>query len=79
MGGFKNFGKGFTTVREANSDYNALDIERASELTHESLINIINKVYDIKSMGLETQRIRIGTKNMAKLTAEEIAIATEKG
>lgn len=79
LGGFKNFGKGFTTVREANSDYNALDMERASQLTHESLINIINKVYDIKSMGLETQRIRIGTTNVAKLTAEEIAIATNKG
>ena len=54
-------------------------MERASQLTHESLINIINKVYDIKSMGLETQRIRIGTTNITKLTAEEIAIATEKG
>lgn len=79
LGGFKNFGKGFTTVREANSNYNALDIERASELTHESLMNIINKVYDIKSMGLNTQRIRIGTTNLAKLTSEEIAIATDKG
>lgn len=50
-----------------------------AELTHDSLMNVINNLYDIKSKGVKNQRLQLGNTNKAKLTAEEIAIATNKG
>lgn len=41
--------------------------------------NVINNLYDIKSKGVKNQRLQLGDTNKAKLTAEEIAIATNKG
>ena len=42
-------------------------------------MNIINKLYDIKTKGCKAQRLQLGSTNLAKLTEEEIAIATNKG
>jgi hypothetical protein len=42
-------------------------------------MNVINNLYDIASAGIKTQRLVLGADNMAKLTADEIAIATNKG
>lgn len=42
-------------------------------------MNVINNLYDIKSKGVKTQTLQLGDTNKAKLTAEEIAIATNKG
>ena len=42
-------------------------------------MNIINGLYDIATKGCNTQSLTIGSTNVAKLTAEEIAIATNKG
>lgn len=50
-----------------------------AELTHDSLMNVINNLYDIKSKGVKPQTLQLGNTNKAKLTAEEIAIATNKG
>ena len=41
------------------------------------MLNIINGVYDIKSKGVQPQRLNLYVGS--KLTAEEIAIATNKG
>ena len=37
---------------------------------------LINNLYDIKSKGVKPQTLQLGDTNKAKLTAEEIAIAT---
>jgi len=42
-------------------------------------MNVINNLYDIATKGCNTQQLVLGSTNIAKLTAEEIAIATNKG
>lgn len=74
LGGFRNLGKSFPTTGWIPTLY-----LRSPLLTHESLMNVINNLYDIKSIGIKTLTIDIGEANLAKLTAEEIAIATNKG
>ena len=79
LGGFKNLGQSYSTSESANySDYK-LDLSNCSSLTHDSLMNVINKLYDIATKGCNTQQLVLGSNNLAKLTAEEIAIATNKG
>lgn len=80
--GFEYLGKSFTQ-KSANSYI--LNLSNSTKLTHDSLMNIINNLYDLNlsynvaSGGtLYTQSLQIGETNIAKLTAEEIAIATSK-
>ena len=77
VGGLMDFGKTVTASTAANNSYYTLTLTQCKELTHDSLLNIINGLYDIS--GKATQKILLGTDNKAKLTAEEIAIATNKG
>ena len=42
-------------------------------------MNVINNLYDLTANGLSGQTLTLGSTNMAKLTADEIAIATNKG
>lgn len=79
LGGFKNLGQNYSTSSSANTNALTLNISASNNLTHDSLMNVINKVYDIATKGVTTQKIIIGSTNIAKLTAEEIAIATNKG
>lgn len=77
--GMHDLGKAYDITKTANfSDY-TFDLSASPNLTHDSLISILNNLYDIKSKGCKTQRVSIGSKNIAKLTAEEIKVATEKG
>jgi hypothetical protein len=85
IGGFKDFGKAFTATTEKNADY-TVNIHYSNNITHESLMNVINNLYDLNITynvanggTLYKQRLYIGAKNKAKLTAEEIALATNKG
>ena len=75
FGGLLNLGQASpsTTVQERY----ALNLSTSNNLTHDSLMNVLNKVYDISNKG--TQIINLGDKNKAKLTAEEISICTAKG
>ena len=41
--------------------------------------NKINNLYDIATKGCNTQKLVLGNTNIAKLTAEEVAIGTSKG
>lgn len=50
-------------------------ISNCTSLTHDSLINLINALYTTNV----TRTCTIGTTNLAKLSADEIAIATNKG
>lgn len=56
-----------------------LDLSPCTLLTHESLMNVINNLYDLASNGLATQTLTLGADNLAKLTDEEKAIASDKG
>lgn len=85
LGGFKDLGKGYTKTTANNADY-ALSFSESSNLTHDSLMNIINNLYDLNLTydvanggTLYTQKLVLGTTNKEKLTDEEIAIATAKG
>lgn len=83
FGGLKDAGKAFT---QASANYSKYSISFYEfPLTHESLMNIINNLYDLKvaysasGSTLYTQRLMLGSTNIAKLTSTEIAIATDKG
>lgn len=78
----KNYGKGFAGLA---ANYNYLNFSDCKP-THESLMSVINNLYDLNltydvSNGgtLHTQKLIFGSANLAKLTQEEIQIATDKG
>ena len=90
LGGFKDLGKGYDTSKSANNPDYALDISKGStiespnslfstNIDHDSLMNVINNLYDIATKGVATQQLVLGNENLAKLTAEEIQIATSRG
>ena len=67
MGGFKNL----------KVD---LDIQKAPNLTVQSLMNVINNLYDFVGNGeTATKTLTLGTTNLNKLTDEQKAVATNKG
>lgn len=75
-----NLGKGYKNWSSH------LNLSYSTNLTHESLMGVINNLYDLNLTydvanggTLYTQNLVLGSKNLAKLTAEEIAIATDKG
>ncbi len=78
FGGLKNYGKGFSKVSSAYNSY-TLNLMSCTKLTHDSLMNVINSLYDIASASVFPQNLVLGTTNIAKLTENEIAIATSKG
>ena len=62
-----------------NYAYYSLDLSAAQNLTYESLINIINNLYDLNISynvagggTLYSQKLVLGATNLAKLTSEEI-------
>ena len=79
IGGFTNLGQAYKTTQSANYSNYTLTLSECPNLTHDSLMNVINDLYDIASKGVATQQLIIGSVNLKKLTAEEIQIATEKG
>ena len=79
LGGLENLGQAYDITKSANYSSYKLDLSGSNNLTHDSLMNVINNLYDIKSKGCNPQSLVLGSTNLAKLTAEEIAIATNKG
>lgn len=79
LGGFENLGGGYLTTASANNASYTLDLSYCTKLTHDSLMNVINNLYDIANKGVMPQSLILGSTNLAKLTAEEIQIATDKG
>ena len=53
-----------------------LGISNSPNLTHDSLMNVINKAADVTS---SSKTLTLGTTNLSKLTSTEKAIATNKG
>lgn len=54
-----------------------LDLSSSRKLTTESILNVINEAKDLSETGSAT--LTLGSINAAKLTEEQIAIATSKG
>lgn len=79
LGGFQDLGKNYSTSSAENYYAYTLNLSYSVDLTHESLMNVINKLYDIASKGVNPQKLTLGQTNLTKLTAEEIAIAQNKG
>ena len=67
IGGFRNIKVGF-------------DIQNAPNLTVQSLMNVINNLYDFIGNGESiSSQLMMGETNLAKLTDEQKAVATNKG
>lgn len=86
LGGFKDLGKAYKSIKKSNNNNAKLDLSSSSKLTHDSLMNVINNLYDlnvtydvVNGGTLYNQSLVLGSTNMAKLTAAEIEIATNKG
>ena len=85
IGGFLNLGKGYTQNSSNNSSY-GLDLSSNNSLTHDSLMNVINNLYDLNltydvanSGTLYTQQLILGSTNIGKLNSSELELATSKG
>lgn len=83
LGGFENLGKAYDPVRPANYSPYTLTLSRSTKLTEQSLINVLNNLYDIASLGVKVQTCQLGTTNLEKLTSAEgqqaLATAQQKG
>lgn len=75
--GVQNYGKGFTTSTTENS--RSFTVNGSNNLSHDSLVSIIDNLYDLATAGLASQKLVLGETNLAKLTDEEKAVATTKG
>lgn len=53
-----------------------LDLSESSHITHDSLMNVINKAADVTAA---PATLTLGSTNLAKLSDEEKAVATSKG
>lgn len=69
--GFPNLGKAYLTTSAANNYTYTLTLSSCSKLTETSIINILNNLYDIKTKGCQSQKVVLGSTNLAKLTSEE--------
>ena len=81
--GIINLGQGYQTIQSANYDYYKLVLTSSTKLTEQSIINILNNLYDIATKGCNTQTVTLGATNLAKLTSTEgqqaLASAQSKG
>lgn len=81
LGGFRNLGKGFLQNGTAANHLMYFD-SYMQNLSHESLLNIFNELYDLNLHNFKFANqptIKLGATNFAKVTEEEIKIATDKG
>ena len=69
LGGFKNL----------KVSWSGNFLARVPYATVESLMNVINNLYDLTANGLSGETLRFGTINLKKLTDEQIAVAIAKG
>lgn len=74
LGGFKDLGAN-AGLTGTNSNF----LQYAPYLTHESIMNVINNLYDRAAAGYSVLTIKLHANVLALLTDEEKAIATNKG
>ena len=66
IGGFKNVGMAYDATKSANYGSYTMIFTSCTNLTHDSLMNVINNLYDIASIGVQTQKLTLGSTNLAK-------------
>ncbi len=79
LGGFKDLGKAFTTSQSTYYSNYTLKLSNSTKITHDSLMNVINNLYDIKTKGCNNQKIILSSTCLGRLSAAEIQIANNKG
>lgn len=81
--GLENLGEAYLTTTSANNQGYRLSLTSCTLLTEQSLINVLNNLYDIATKGCKVQSVILGSTNLAKLTSEEgqtaLTNATAKG
>ena len=81
--GIINLGQAYLTTQSANYSNYRLVLLSSTKLTEQSIINILNNLYDIKTKGCNAQQVVLESTNLAKLTSEEgqtaLTNATAKG
>lgn len=63
----------------SNIKLSGLNLSTCEELTHESLMNVVNALQDFSTDTEGTHTIVFGATNVAKLSDEELAIGQNKG
>lgn len=75
FGGCENLGK-TDTVLNTEGDY---FMNYAPNLTYESVMNVLNLLYDRASAGLSILTLKLHANHLAMLSDDDIAVATNKG
>ena len=75
LGGFRNLGK-YSSLSGTNG---TSFMTYAPNLTYESVMNVINLLYDRAANGLSNLILKLHANHMAMLSDDDIAIATNKG
>lgn len=71
IAGFTDLGNGYLTSTSANYYSYILNVSTCTKLTEQSIINVLNSLYDIATKGCKSQEVVMGATNLAKLTSEE--------
>ena len=69
--GITNLGQAYSTSQSANNYNYKLNLSSSTLLTEQSIINILNNLYDIATKGVKPQTVTLGSINLAKLTSTE--------
>ena len=75
LGGFRNLGKASNVSNTNSTSF----LNYAPNLTYESVMNVINGLYDRASAGLSVLTLKLHANHLAMLSEDDIAIATNKG
>jgi hypothetical protein len=75
IGGFENFGA-TSYISGTNTSY---FIAGMPNLTKESVLNVLNGLYDRKTAGFSVLTLKLHANHLAMLSDDEKAIATNKG
>ena len=71
FGGLENIGKAYSVTSGANDIYYKITFNSSPNITEQSLINVLNGLYDIAAKGCKPQQLLLGSGELSKLKSEE--------
>lgn len=77
LGGFTNLGKAFLSTGTAAQ--HLLNLSKLTRLTYQSIMNVINNLAAPDDTNVTNATLKLSAASYALLSAEDIAIATNKG